>query len=451
MNLHFSLSDKRRFESIEDNKSIKMKDQVMKVSDRTRSGGRVLARCLLGSCLAILAGLTALQAQASIVEITAAFSPDPNNPQVNTFQNTTPNSGLCATFPYICSPQGLFSISLGFEALTQYPIPANHANTRDGAMIKVPAEDRTVMVTSTTGDTAEVKFTITAFSATNRTVSIPLITGIPRSSGQLAQRDLWGTRWGEAAGLPCIRGTNVTTDSVSDADYFWLTPDSAACGKSPLFEIPWLRMRNSSGAYLMTTPDPLKMESGIYRGSITYTVGPGGDFDFGDNLVATDNIVTMNFTLSVEHTLKFQFPAGYGSVVLNPAGGWQQWLNNGRRPQKLTADQGFKMWASTQFSIGLQCEYAVGDQCAIKNPAGDAVPVETRVTLPYGLRDASNQAVSRLLLSTNPQVFTPGHYVDNRPAALHFEVARDQVKSMIDDHSGSTYKGNITVVWNSEV
>ena len=126
-------------------------------------------------------------------------------------------------------------------------------------------------------------------------------------------------------------------------------------------------------------------------------------------------------------------------------------MNSGRRPQKLSADQIFKMWASTRFSIELQCEYMLSDQCAIKNPAGHEVPVETRVTLPNGLRDASNQPVNRLLLSTNPQVFSPSQYLDNRPAALHFEVARDQVKSMIDDHSGSMYRGNITVIWNSEV
>ena len=423
----------------------------MKVFESTRSRGRVLARCFLSRGLAILAGLCALQAQAATVDISAVFSPDPNNPHVNTFKNTTPNSGLCSTFPAFCSARGLYSISLRIEALTQYPILANHANIRDGAMIKVPAEVRSVQVTNASGETAEIGFSITAFSASNRTRSVLELIDQPASGANAANFILWGGfPWGGSAPEPCTRGAGMNSSSI-DADYFWLTPVEAPCGKSPAYEIDTLRMRNASVSYLMTTPDPLKMESGIYRGTINYMVGPGGDFDFGDNLAATDNIVTMNFTLSVEHTLKFQFPAGYGSVVLNPAGGWQQWLNNGRRPQKLMADQGFKMWASTRFSVGLQCEYTLSDQCAIKNPAGHEVPVETLLTLPYGLRTAANQPVDRLLLSTSPQVFSPSHYVDNRPAALHFEVARDQVTSMIDEHSGSTYKGNITVVWNSEV
>ena len=318
-------------------------------------------------------------------------------------------------------------------------------------MFKVPAEPRPVQVTNTRGQVAEVKFSISALSGTNFTVDPREITGMPASTATSAHNTLWGEKmWGWSSPSACPRGAGMNA-GWTFVNFFWFTPQSVPCGISPAYTIEDLVMSNISVSYQMIAPDPLKLESGIYRGSMTYAVGPGGDFDFGDNLLPTYNSVTFNFTLEVQHTLKFQFPAGYGSVVLNPAGGWQQWLNNGRRPQKLSADQGFKMWASTRFSIGLQCEYRLSDQCAIKNPAGHEVPVETRVTLPDGLRDASSQPVNRFLLSTNPQVFSPGHYLDNRPAALHFEVPRDQVKTMIDDHSGSMYRGNITVIWDSEV
>ena len=431
-----------------------MKANTMAVSESVRSGAgrRVFASCLLSCCLVILAGFAAPMAQAITVEISARFSPDPNNPQVNTFKNTTPNTGVCLSYPHLCTPYGYFSIGLiGLQAISQAPILANHTNVRNGAMFKVPAEPRPVQVTSASGEVAQVLFSISALSGTNRTRNVTEITGVPASSATQGHNELWGGHsWGWSSPPECPRAVGMGATYI-DANFLWFTPKPVPCGLSPAYEIDSLSMRNISVSYLMTSPDPLSMGSGIYRGSINFMVGPGGDFDFGDNLAATDNIVTMNFTLSVEHTLKFQFPAGYGSVVLNPAGGWQQWLNNGRRPQKLSADQGFKMWASTRFSIGLQCEYRLSDQCAIKNTAGHEVPVETRVTLPDGLRNASNQPVNRLLLSTNPQVFLPGHYLDNRPAALHFEVARDQVTSMIDDHSGSMYRGNITVIWDSEV
>ena len=235
------------------------------------------------------------------------------------------------------------------------------------------------------------------------------------------------------------------------ANFFWFTPQSSPCGFKPAFEIDRLEMSGMSVSYLMTSPDSLKMESGIYRGTITYTVGPGGDFDFGDNLFANDSSITFNFTLDVRHTLKFQLPPGAEKVTLNPAGGWQQWLDRGRRPEKLSSSQHFKIWSSTAFSVSLQCEYFLDTQCGIQNPAGHTVPVETRVTLPNGLQDASGRPVERLLLSTSPQVISSSYYVDDGLSTLNFDVARDQVKSMIDDHSGSTYRGNITVIWDSDI
>lgn len=97
--------------------------------------------------------------------------------------------------------------------------------------------------------------------------------------------------------------------SFTSANFFWFTPQPVPCGVSPAYEIDSLIMSNISVSYLMTAPDPLRMETGTYRGSITYSVGPGGDFDFGDNLLPTDSSVTLNFTLDVQHTLRFQFPA----------------------------------------------------------------------------------------------------------------------------------------------
>ncbi|WP_338579042.1 hypothetical protein [Pseudomonas sp. ML2-2023-6] len=423
-----------------------MKDQIMKVSDRTRSGGRVLASC----CLALLAGLATLPVQAVTIPISAHFSPDSSNPQINEFKNTTADSGICAIYATLCRASNLFSISLRFEARTQRAILAKHANPREGAMIKVPANDRIVLVTNSRGQSVEIKLSITAFSATHNTSNVGVMIGMLGLGANDSQNRLWAGAWGAAASMPCTLGSFMGA-AHTFANYFWWTPREEICAKSPSYEIDSLRLSNPSVSYRMTTPDPLKMESGTYEGSLTYSVGPGGDFDFGDNLLATDDSVTLNFTLTVEHTLKFQFPAGYGSVTLNPAGGWQQWLNKGRRPEKLWADQRFKIWASSPFSVTLQCDNALNDQCAIKNAAGHTVPVATRLTLPGGLRNASNQTLERFLLSTNPEVISPSQYVDNGNATLHFEVDRDQVKTMIDEHSGSTYKGNITVIWNSEI
>lgn len=399
---------------------------------------------------ALLASVLSSLAQASTIEISARFSPNPANPHLNEFINTTPDSGLCRTFPSMCRPRGLHSIRLGLEAQSLAPLRAGQTDVRQGVMIKVPT-DADITVTSLTGHKVDLKFSVVAFSGTNRTRDVRQIVGRPNMQARYANNVLWnGYSWGYYPTSPCTLAVGISPTRI-DADYFWFTPPGEACGKTPAFEIDRLLLRNAAIAYQMTTPNPLSMESGTYRGSITYSVGPGGDFDFGDVLEPTTNNVTLNFTLEVQHTLKFQFPAGGHRLALNPAGGWQQWLNHGRRPQKLLADQDFKIWSSTLFSMRLQCEHSMGAHCGIKNPAGDTIPVETRITLPAGLRDESNRAVSRYPLSPDPVRFRPTYYVDNGRAALHFEVGRDQVKGMIDDHSGSTYSGNVTIIWDSSL
>ena len=417
--------------------------------DKSPLNLQVQAGFFLWFCL-LLALFAVPRAQAAVVEITAVFSPDPANPNVNEFINTTPTSGLCLTFPSMCKPP-LYSIRLGMEPTTQYAIPANPSSLRDSAMFKVPADTRTVQVTSPSGQTAEVAFSITAFSATIRTNPyVNTITSV-NSGPFLAHDALWGQNWSYFAAAPCTLGAQMTALSYLDADFFWFTPVQQACGKLPKFEIPWLRLRNTSVAYRMTTPDPLSMESGTYVGSITYSIGPNGDFDFGDNLTTSVTEVTFNLSLDVQHTLKFQFPANYNRISLYPAGGWQQWLDRGRRPEALAASQAFNIWASTPLSVELQCEYTEASQCGIRNPAGHTVTVDTRITLPNGLRDASSQPVNRYLLTTTPTIFSPSHYVDNGAATLQFNVERDQVASMIADHSGSTYRGTITVIFDSEL
>ena len=101
----------------------------------------------------------------------------------------------------------------------------------------------------------------------------------------------------------------------------------------------------------------------------------------------------------------------------------------------------------------LECSLAIGNTCGLRNDAGDEVPLQVGVTLPFGLRDQYGQAVDKLPLrldGSGSELFQPGHYVNNRPASLHFAVERDDVKEMLK-HPGSTYNGVVTVIWDSEV
>ena len=389
------------------------------------------------------------QVFAGVVELTAAFAPDPQNVGNDKFVNTTPNSGYCAYYPADCAAENMFSIVVPLIFVSSAPIMADHSNPREGAMIKVPADYRSLDVVSSTGDVKTLQLKINGLGANHIfSQDVRDITGV---SGILqAHTALWqGGGWVYAA-APC-RYSGVGRYENKFYQFFWKTPSIEYCAKKAKYDIENLRMETVNIAYELIAPDPLSMGAGNYYGSITYSVGPNGDFDFGDILKPTDSALTLNFTLSVSHVLQVQFPPGADRLSLVPDGGWQQWLHRGRRPEKLFANQPFQIWSSGRFNMQLQCQHTVGEQCGIRNESGHLVPVETRVTLPAGITGSSGMAVNRQLLSaTNATNFLPSHYVDNGRASLHFEVGRDSVKDMTE-HAGSRYAGNVTIIWDGQI
>jgi hypothetical protein len=141
--------------------------------------------------------------------------------------------------------------------------------------------------------------------------------------------------------------------------------------------------------------------------------------------------------------------------LLEPQGGWQSWLAQGRRPTRLLRDQTFNISASSRFKMTLQCQYVSGINCALLEPtAGHPVPLEVSVTLPAGLLDAAGQPVNRRRLrrdGVGTELFQPGIYLDRKPGTLHFEVARGDVEEMLKPGVSRSYSGNVTVIWDSEV
>ncbi|CDF95341.1 hypothetical protein BN844_2902 [Pseudomonas sp. SHC52] len=207
-------------------------------------------------------------------------------------------------------------------------------------------------------------------------------------------------------------------------------------------------------AYELRTPNPLKMSSGQYTGSLVYGLGPRQDFDFGDVMIPNESVITLNFKLDVEHNLKVEVPPGGNRVELVPQEGWQAWLNSGRKPTRLFRDQRFHISTSSRFKMGLECQYISGNTCAItETGTGHAVPVGIKVTLPEGLTDAAGQPVSQRPLrldGSGTELFQPGFYVDRRLGMLHFEVAQGSVEQMLDT-GAKAYSGSVTVIWDSEV
>ncbi|WP_429512262.1 hypothetical protein [Pseudomonas frederiksbergensis] len=393
--------------------------------------------------------LVTLCAAAATQEITAVFKPDPSNPLLNKFVNTTPQSGVCpGHMPARCEALGIFSIrtwDINFTSNT--PLVLNHVgpgpvDVRKGVMFKVPSEWRSLEVVSDKGERETVQVRIAGIG--NRfDVTRP---GTIHS---------WSPRTFVYAPAPCLT-TGMGTGTSQYLLWFWVVPEGAGtCSLTHVVEVPELRYVNFEYAYELRTPNPLGMSTGHYTGSITYTVGPHQDFDFGDIMIPNDSLLTFNFNLDVQHTLKVEVPPGGNRVELVPQGGWQAWLQRNRRPERLFRDQTFNISVSSRFKMQLDCQYGDGgNQCLVREPeSGGAVPLNISVTLPSGLTDAAGQPVSRRPLlrdGSGTELFQPGHYVDRKPGVLHFEIAREKVEEMLTG-VGKTYSGNVTVIWSSEI
>jgi len=398
-------------------------------------------------CVGLLSGLFAVTAQAEIHNIEATFQPDPSSPHKNQFKNQTPSEGFCRQAPAACDPIGLFSLIARIPFTANAPIQANHADPRQGGMAKIPSAWRDVTVTHSSGKSTTLQL---------RIAGIGHELGLPVRVNEITKGgwdDLWeGGGWVYTP--PPCQGVGYFSFGEYGYNSFWKVPEGAGvCSKKAKYDIPLaMRYLFFTYAYELRTPDPLKMDSGEYTGTVTYTVGPGQDFDMGDVMIPADNLLTLNFRLIVEHTLKVDIPPGGSKVILQPQGGWQTWLGHGRKPVRLYRDQTFNISASSRFTMKLECGVDYEQGCGIKssNSLYGAV-VNVSVSLPDGLTSDSGQPVRRMPLSRSVSpVFQPGIYVDRKPGTLHFEIDESFTDWLIIAKQ-QHYKGDITVIWDSEV
>ena len=392
-------------------------------------------------------------AQAYQLAIQAEFKPNSANPQHNTFKNTTPSTGgYCSIFPTYCATRGIQSLKTPIKFISSSAVEAHHLDPRQGGMISVLGDWRELTVKKV--DSQEIETVRVRFKAVGTSVTtapdIPANLvggGVTWSTGHAL---LWqGGNWG-AAPAPCRSIAPASTTSTA-IDIIWEIPVTrTTCAKQALFNIPKLTFNYLEFIYELETPNPLGMSTGQYKGSTSYSLGPYQDFDMGDKLLPNDTNLTLNFTLTVLHTLKVDIPPGGNKIELTPQGGWQQWLQKGRTPEKLYRDQPFLISASSRFKMLLSCERMMGNTCAISNGSHE-VPVDVLVSIPNGVaNDGDSSVVSRKPLSaTTAQIFKSMFYVENRASTLHFEIQKAYVAQMLS--AQGNYKGNITVIWDSDL
>lgn len=397
--------------------------------------------------LGFLLTLCMVEAHAVNQEIRALFQPDPAQTGKNLFVNQTPNSGYCVYFPAKCAAADMFSIEL----------PVSHDSNRalvagDDVSVKAPADwRRLTVINQDTQETEIVEVRISGIGSRYvLSEAVARLTGVAHPSGHDV---LWTSQTGWLyAPAPC--GSSFLSSYTANAyRFFWHTPVEASCTKTAAFPIPSMYFEKLDFAYELRTPNPLDMSSGLYTGSMSYSIGPTGDFQLGSMMEPNDGNLTLDFVLDVQHTLKVDIPPGGNHVVLEPDGGWQRWLESGRKPVRLYRDQTFLISASSRFSMRIECELDLSSGCGIVDrESGYAGQVDVSVSLPNGLNDSVGQPVKRFHSKHEASAaFQPGIYVDRKPGTLHFEVGPSATNWLILNAKGRPYTGNITVIWDSEV
>lgn len=352
------------------------------------------------------------------------------------FENTTPQAGFCVKWPNNCI--GVETIGLPIE-FTKTAV-AHAPDSRDQFFVQLPSS-RTVNVShAVTGEVHALIFEITHVSQwlseglqTNPTFTVYIYGGCD-------YKQAWG--------------------SEGFTQYLWTvkSPSSpSACYSNNAYSEAGLvtqsEVRDTGIAYTLKMPSPLKMKQGIYRGSIDFTVGPGGDFDFGNGVTnLNDTRLTLNFELDVQHAFVLQFPSGSDRAVLEPPGGWQAWLGGRGRPPRIERDIPFRIWSTGPFKVYMKCNVPIGLECGLVNGDAETVMLDVSIDLPPEVR-YQGKPVHRLGIprdEANALSFEHMLPASNRPANLHFEVSDHELDGLFSA-PGTTFEGIVTLVFDSEL
>ncbi len=194
--------------------------------------------------------------------------------------------------------------------------------------------------------------------------------------------------------------------------------------------------------YKLQPPDPLKMENGTYKGSLTLSLGRNKDLDFGDATYSDSNVI-IEFTLRVIHQLKVEFPAGSNKVILQPPKGWLPWINSGKTPPYLQAELPFRLWKSAEAYVYLSyCQYESNGKCQLKNTKNNhQIDFDVAYVTDIGERPSLTKSKHKLV--------NDGEHINTKRNFL-FSIKKTNLTEMMK-YPGSTYQGDITIMFEAEI
>ncbi|WDA23539.1 hypothetical protein PSC74_16060 [Aeromonas hydrophila] len=388
----------------------------------------------------LIAGLLfGFPCQVAVVKVTAEYKPAVYEADNGTFVSTTKCVKTSEGMWLSSCSGGVMSLdSLLFSLKTKVKrnVKKDFSNTRDSFVSLSSLGNKTMIITSDKGQQFSVLFKPDKLGVHFDSVVNPndgwkiyntAFTN-PKGGCRYLEREVagyinltsWIVLWGDVGGKSCYTGLSV--DGTSDIQAMFLG-----------FEI--------------TPPSPLKMSNGIYTGSIILSVGQNKDIDLG-NGVYEDNQLIIELTLKVQHQIKVEFPPGGDKVVLQPPGGWHDWIYRGkaRTPPYLIAELPYRLWSSSDFNVWLNCQYAIGEVCMLNN---ERLGMQVRLDVIYVNKSKEEiplkHGVKKLFSAS-----LRGPYFINEERSIIFKV-QEPVLALMMEYPGSTYKGNVTLIYDAAI
>lgn len=388
----------------------------------------------------LIAGLLfGFPCQAAVVKVTAEYKPAVYDADNGTFVSTTKCVKTSEGMWLSSCSGGVMSLdSLLFSLKTKVKrnVIKDFSNTRDSFVSLSSLGNKTMIITSDKGQQFSVLFKpdklgVHFDSVVNQNDGWKIYNTSftnPRGGCRYLERQVagyinltsWIVLWGDVGGKSCYTGLSV--DGTSNIQAMFL-------------------------GFKITPPSPLKMPNGIYTGSIILSVGQNKDIDLG-NGVYEDNQLIIELTLKVQHQIKVEFPPGGDKVVLQPPGGWHDWIYRGKShiPPYLIAELPYRLWSSSDFNVWLNCQYAIGEVCMLNN---ERLGMQVKLDVIY-----VNKSKEEFPLTHGvKKLFTAGikdPYYINEERSIIFKVQKP-VLALMMEYPGSTYKGNVTLIYDAAI
>ncbi|WP_314924239.1 hypothetical protein [Aeromonas piscicola] len=377
--------------------------------------------------------------QAAVVKVTAEYKPAVYEADNGTFVSTTKcvktSDGMWLSS---CSGGVMSLDSLLFSLKTKVKrnVKKNISNTKDSFVSLGSLGNKTMIITSDKGqqfsvlfkpDKLGVHFDAVVNQDDGWKIYHTSFTN-PKGGCQYLDRTVagnvnltaWIVLWGGVGGKSCY--TELSVDVLSEI-------------KAMFF------------GFKIKPPSPLEMPNGNYTGSINLSVGPNKDIDLG-NGEYEDNQLTIELTLKVQHQIKMEFPPGSDKVVLQPPGGWHDWIYRGKsnQPPYLIAELPYRLSISSDYNVWLNCQYAYGEVCMLNN---ERLGMQVRLEVIYVNKSKEEHPLKhgvKKLFSAS----LGGPYFINEARSIIFKVQKPALTLMME-HPGSTYKGNVTLIYDAAI